>query len=308
MIIVQERWSTLEPARLRQLLQAALPAGSRGEGPPDLLLLPIGEHAPGLEESIALGAVRDAAIGCGAVLAGALRLDVGTIGFLVGSDGQLLLRTPKILPDWAEGYSDTPTALAEPAAFGLVKLPQGQVAILVGEDATAAHLVRAAMWRGAEVVLNPSREFTDEQFGIRQQARMARLREPSLPGHRFPFKPRARKWLRGTPAAGLGALRRMGAAGACQRRREFPARVARRRGRVPQAQRILRQSLRQYAPDDLRAWLSRGAGPQRRDPPRPRRRGPLTGLPRASAAPVPRRRHIRGAAMRSIATISCSGR
>ena len=180
MIIVQERWTAAEPGHLRQLLQAALPAGSRGHGPPELVLLPIGEHVPGLDESVALGAVRDAASGCGAVLAGALRLDVGTIGFLMAADGQLLLRTPKILPDWAEGYSDTPSALAEPAAFGIVKLPQGQVAMLVGEDATAAHLVRAAMWRGAEVVLNPSREFTDEQFGIRQQARMARAYENHL--------------------------------------------------------------------------------------------------------------------------------
>jgi len=53
------------------------------------VLLPIGEHVPGLEESVALGAVRDAAISCSAVLAGTLRLDVGTIGFLVDSDGQL---------------------------------------------------------------------------------------------------------------------------------------------------------------------------------------------------------------------------
>ena len=87
---------------------------------------------------------------------------------------------PKILPDLAEGHADTPSALATPAPFEVARLPFGQVAVLVGEDATAAHLVRAAMWRGAEIVLNPAREFTDDQFALRQQARMARAYENHL--------------------------------------------------------------------------------------------------------------------------------
>jgi predicted amidohydrolase len=179
MIIVQDRWSPSDAAGLERLLRAAQRGQSAGADP-ELILLPLSGPGDGLDEAAALGVVGALAATLGVVVAGALRLAAGSVGFVVGADGRALLRSPRILPDLAEGYSDTPSALDEPAAFAIARLPQGQVAVLVGEDATAPHLVRAAMWSGAEIILNPACEFTDEQFGIRQQARMARAYENHL--------------------------------------------------------------------------------------------------------------------------------
>ncbi len=178
MIIVQERWNAGDAERLTTLLRAACSGEPLGAG--RLVLLPIADGGGEQGEDRCLELIGVAAIAAAATVAFAIRMDSGTVGFLVGSDGSLLLRAPKILPDLAEGYSDSTSALCEAAAFDVVRLPQGQVALLVGEDALAAHLVRAAMWRGAEIVLNPSREFSDDHFALRQQARMARAYENHL--------------------------------------------------------------------------------------------------------------------------------
>jgi len=178
MIIVQERWNAADASHLAALLRAAcageLPGGAR------LVLLPIADGGGEDGEGACLQRVAAAAAEADACVAGAIRYATGTVGFLVGRDGRALLRSPKILPDLAEGYSDTPCALSLPAVFEVARLAEGQVAVLVGEDALASHLVRAAMWRGAEIVLNPSREFTDDHFTVRQQARMARAYENHL--------------------------------------------------------------------------------------------------------------------------------
>ena len=177
LIIVQERWDAADPAPLATLLRAALAAGEPGES---LVLLPLAERGGEAGEAACLQMIGALAAQFGVAIAGALCLPAGSVGFLVGSDGTPLLRAPKILPDLAEGYTDAPSALATAAPFAIARLPFAQVAVLVGEDATAAHLVRAAMFAGAEVVLNPAREFSDGQFAIRQQARMARAYENHL--------------------------------------------------------------------------------------------------------------------------------
>ncbi|MCP5467343.1 MAG: nitrilase-related carbon-nitrogen hydrolase [Steroidobacteraceae bacterium] len=178
MIIVQERWDASDASALAILLGAAL-AGTTEDGTP-LVLLPLADRGGEAGEAACLEVVGQLAARFAVHIAGAVRYVTGTVGFLVGPDGRPCLRAPKVSPDFAEGYSDTPSALSTPAAFEIARLPFGQVAVLVGEDAAAAQLVRAAMWRGAEIVLNPSREFADEQFGIRQQARMARAYENHL--------------------------------------------------------------------------------------------------------------------------------
>jgi deaminated glutathione amidase len=178
MIIVQERWNAADAGQLALVLQAAC-AGEL-PGSETLVLLPLADGGGEDGEAACLRRIGAAAAAAGAIVAGAIRYASGTVGFLVGRDGVPLLRAPKILPDLAEGLSDTAAALGVPADFAIARLALGQVAVLVGEDATAAHLVRAAMWRGAEIVLNPSREFTDDQFGLRQQARMARAYENHL--------------------------------------------------------------------------------------------------------------------------------
>lgn len=178
LIIVQERWDAADAATLAALLQAALAAAAPGDEP--LVLLPLADRGGEAGEAACLERVGALARQYGVAIAGAVRVESGSVGFLVGADGAPLLRAPKILPDLCEGYSDTPSALAAPAPFTIARLPFAQVAVLVGEDATVPHLVRAAMWAGAEVVLNPAREFNDGQFGIRQQARMARAYENHL--------------------------------------------------------------------------------------------------------------------------------
>lgn len=180
MVIVQESWSIADPQHLSRLLEAAVPWRTDSAEHEELVLLPISERVIGISAEQAIAAVAQLAARRRLVVAGAVRTDSGTLGFVVGADGQVLLRSAKILPDLAEGFSATSSALTLPAAFAVARLRQGHVAVLVGEDATAAHLVRAAMWRGAELVLNPSREFSDGQFAIRQQARMARAYENHL--------------------------------------------------------------------------------------------------------------------------------
>ncbi len=192
MIIVQEPWDAADAVRLVALLRAACACELPGVEP--LVLLPIADGDPDADpdgdgdgngeresgERLCLQRIGAAAAEAGANVAGAIRYATGTVGFLVGRDGRPRLRSPKILPDLAEHYSDTPSSLGLAAAFEVARLQVGQVAVLVGEDALAAHLVRAAMWRGAEIVLNPAREFTDDQFALRQQARMARAYENHL--------------------------------------------------------------------------------------------------------------------------------
>jgi predicted amidohydrolase len=177
MIIVQEHWDPADGARLAALLQAARDGAAQDD---TLVLLPVADGVSDLGEEECLQRVGAVAAAAGVVVAGAIRYRHGTVGFLLGPDGIPLVRAPKTLPDLAEGFSDTPCALHREAPFELARLPMGQFAVLVGEDALAPHLVRAAMWRGAEVVLNPSREFMDGQLGVRQQARMARAYENHL--------------------------------------------------------------------------------------------------------------------------------
>lgn len=176
-IIVQEHWHPADGERLAALLRAARDGAAEGDS---LVLLPIADDVTDLDHDACLQVVAAVAAATGVAVAGAIRHRRGTFGFLLGADGGMLIRAPKILPDLAEGFSDTPCALAQPAPFEIARLPMGRCAVLVGEDATAPHLVRSAMWRGAEVILNPSREFMDGQLPIRQQARMARAYENHL--------------------------------------------------------------------------------------------------------------------------------
>jgi predicted amidohydrolase len=181
MIIVQELWSPTDGLRLTALLQAAeAHLEASADATDRLALLPVADGLCSDEEAACLERLARIAAATRFAIAGAVRYAHGTIGFLIGQDGKLLVRAPKTLPDLAEGFSDTPSALHKPAPFEIARLPIGQCAVLVGEDATAPHLVRAAMWCGAEVVLNPAREFSDGQLGLRQQARMARAYENHL--------------------------------------------------------------------------------------------------------------------------------
>ncbi len=103
-----------------------------------------------------------------------------TVGFLIGPDGQLISRTPKIFPDIIEGFTDTAADTFQPATFRIAKTPLGQIGILCGEDVLAPHIVRSMMVQGAEVILNPWRERSDPLFESRKVARVARAYENVL--------------------------------------------------------------------------------------------------------------------------------
>jgi predicted amidohydrolase len=177
MLIVQECWSAGEPEPLRRLLRAGL--RQRGHKHRDeLVLLPAADDVADPGETVGVAGLAALAEEFGIHLAGAARSPAGRlVGFLFGPDGRQLLETPKMLPELLESEPDPAAFVPEPGRFEVARTPHGQLAILVGEDALVPHLVRAAMWRGAEVILNPARERSDEHFGIRQQARMARAYE-----------------------------------------------------------------------------------------------------------------------------------
>lgn len=182
MFLLQTPWSATDVAGA----QAALGQARRTsvEQGPALALLP---HADGTEKD----AVTEAAVvGALAGLARAHNLYLGasafisgddqaarTVGFLVGPDGKVLLKTPKVMPDIVEGFTDTTAETFAAAGHSVAKTVLGQIGILCGEDVLAPHLVRVQVLRGAEIILNPSRERSDHLLKSRLAARVARAYE-----------------------------------------------------------------------------------------------------------------------------------
>lgn len=101
-----------------------------------------------------------------------------TLGFLVGSDGEVLIETEKVSPELVNGMvTDQTSQLGQPKEFQTANTPIGQVGILPGEDILFPHYARSVVWKGAEVILNPSEEAADDLFEARQNARIARAFE-----------------------------------------------------------------------------------------------------------------------------------
>ena len=103
--------------------------------------------------------------------------DVKTIGYLFNSSGEMIIRSPKIFPDIQEGFSDTSCSLNQRSPFDVAMTKEGQVGILCSEDILSPHFSRSLVLNGAEIILNPSREWNDKNFEIRQMARQARSYE-----------------------------------------------------------------------------------------------------------------------------------
>ncbi|MBL8629359.1 MAG: hypothetical protein JNM81_07010 [Rhodospirillaceae bacterium] len=100
-----------------------------------------------------------------------------TVGFVIAPDGQVLARNAKVLPDIVEGFTDTAADTFVPATLGIARTPLGQIGVLCGEDILAPHVVRTLVMRGAEIILNPSRERSDDLLDIRLMSRKARAYE-----------------------------------------------------------------------------------------------------------------------------------
>jgi deaminated glutathione amidase len=190
LVLSQRAWRARSAHQdLHGLVAAAAVAAKRRQvrEAPVLLLLATDSargrtDQPPSESSVmtALGAL---AAQSGVWLAGAAKMlpsadaAPATIAFLIDSDGKLRLRAEKITPELLLGFDDSTSALGRPGAFAVASTPFGQIGLLPGEDILYSHNARALVFNGAELILNPSVERSDDQFEIRQVARLARAGE-----------------------------------------------------------------------------------------------------------------------------------
>ena len=187
LVLSQRGWHA-ESSRneLVPLLAAARSSAARRqlEPAPVLVLLPQATHGCAEAPTAAtlftnLGRV---AIDAGVWLAGSAWVRVedapGTapqiLAFLIDDQGVLRLRTEKITPELVNGFADGTCALGRSAPFAVVATPFGQIGLLPGEDILYTPHARALVLQGAELILNPSLERTDDLFDARQASRLAR--------------------------------------------------------------------------------------------------------------------------------------
>jgi predicted amidohydrolase len=189
LIISQRDWSAHDPDGLAALVAEAsrtYHARAMSDPPPvPLLLLPLSsavDAAGSLAQFVA--AVAPMARAGRLFIAGALRVAGAvpgtsiTTGFVIADSGELLSATPKHSPDLLHGFVDGATSpMGAPTAYAACATPLGQVVVLPGEDILFPQLVRAAVFAGGELLLNPTREFNDPLFEARRNARTARAWE-----------------------------------------------------------------------------------------------------------------------------------
>lgn len=173
-----------EDALKRRLREARDGATRRTlEQTPHLVLLPHcpGRAAPSPDELLA--ALGPIASEVGIYLAGSTQVQQPDrdapqpMGFLLSNEGEELLRVFKISPELVEGFSDSTCELGGASDFPVARTPIGQIGLLVGEDICYAQYARCLTFNGAEIILNPSIERSDEVFDSRQRSRLARANE-----------------------------------------------------------------------------------------------------------------------------------
>ena len=118
----------------------------------------------------------------GVFLAGAAVVETQSTGthircLLAGPNGELLIDTAKRTPELTAGFANFGTANSTGAEFSVAETHEGQVGLLAGEDVLMPHLARAQVLAGAEIILNPSRELSDQHLPLRLKARRARAYE-----------------------------------------------------------------------------------------------------------------------------------
>ncbi len=183
-VMTQQPWSVGAAAEAVDPLVDALGPDRTRPDDPLLILLPLGEALPKPgPEKTAAAELSDVAKRHGIFLCAAAPVIPGrgkvvqTIGFLFGPDGRMMLRVPKITPDYLTGFTDTTSDLGRRAAFPVADTPLGRVGILVGEDVFFTQHGRVLTWNGAEIILNPAIEKRDYSFESRQNARLVRAYE-----------------------------------------------------------------------------------------------------------------------------------
>lgn len=189
LIIIQRDWSAHDIDGLARLIEAAAAAGHAraltDPAPTSLLLLPL-SSSPKAAGSLAqfVAAVAPTVRAARVWLAGALRVEgaapgtAATTGFVISDAGELLAANPKHSPDLVQGFVDGATApMGAATSYAACTTPLGQVVVLPGEDILFPQLVRAAVFAGGELLLNPVRESNDPLFESRRNARTARAWE-----------------------------------------------------------------------------------------------------------------------------------
>ncbi len=186
LIVLPRPWTLRQAEELSREIDGLLEShrGREWSDPaPALLLLPPCPDPPlgGIDELVTV--LRGPARRHGLFVAGAVRVagEAGgghlTVGFVIGDDGELRLASPKRSPDLVEGIAEGATVPANALPFAVCQTPLGQVAVLPGEDVLFPQLVRAAVFAGAELVLNPAVEVADALAESRRVARRARAWE-----------------------------------------------------------------------------------------------------------------------------------
>ena len=184
LILVQAPWSAGDAGdALDDLIRAA--ADTSGTDGPHIVLFAQGEvdeTDPPSEQVVVEHMCRHAKAQ-GVFLAGSAILTVDSgrparhVGFVCGPDGTRLLRAVKALPDVVDGFSDAASSLCEPMDFQVARTSVGTLGLVLGEDILSPHIVRSVALNGAEILLNPSRERSDNLLESRLNARGARAYE-----------------------------------------------------------------------------------------------------------------------------------
>ena len=95
------------------------------------------------------------------------------IGFLFDKLGKDKLEVKKITPDIIDGLVNS-HAIDPYPEYMSAETPIGKVGLLLGTDILFPHLARSLIWSGAEIILNPGKENSDDLFQSRQNATLAR--------------------------------------------------------------------------------------------------------------------------------------
>ncbi len=183
----QKPWSAAEIGALAEHVETIAATNSRFEVIDPIapvILLAHSSAAEGVKRSDVMKALSDLAAEKSVYLGGSVVVDCKTagapitVGFLISSDGDVLIETEKVSPELVNGLAtDQTSALSAPKTFKAAKTPIGQVGILPGEDILFPHLSRSLVWAGAEIIFNPCAEVADDLFQARQNARLARAFE-----------------------------------------------------------------------------------------------------------------------------------
>ena len=181
LFLSQMPWSPADAAGIQAMLTAISAEAARQASDKagwTLVLLPHG--ADTAIEAEAFAAIGKAAAQTGLYVAGSALLAPAagavpaTVGFIFTPEGECALRTGKISPDLVEGYGDTAGLAPADATFPVAKLPFAQVGMLPGEDILFSHYARVLTFAGAELILNPCVERTDEFTDKRRLSRYGR--------------------------------------------------------------------------------------------------------------------------------------